>query len=76
MNTEPPLIKVSNFSWKRFFIEGKLSLSLGGVVLVLISVTASVGVFGFAGVPATLIIFEILPFLVSKAQQKIKLALS
>ena len=35
-----------------------------GVILVLISVTASVGMFGFSGVPATLIIFEILPFLV------------
>lgn len=51
-------------SWKRFFIEGKLTLSLGGVLLVLISVTSSVGIFGFVGVPATLIIFEILPFLV------------
>ena len=51
-------------SWKKFFIEGKLSLSLTGVILVLISVAASVGLFGFSGVPATLIIFEILPFLV------------
>ena len=51
-------------SWKRFFIEGKLSLSLTGVILVLISVCASIGLFGFANVPATLIIFEILPFLV------------
>ena len=34
-------------SWKKFFIEGKLSLSLTGVVLVLISVGASIGMFGF-----------------------------
>jgi Niemann-Pick C1 protein len=53
------------FSYKRFLIEGKLSLSLAGVLLVLISVAASIGMFGFFGVPATLIIFEILPFLVS-----------
>ena len=51
-------------SWKKFFIEGKLSLSLTGVVLVLFSVGASIGMFGFFQVPATLIIFEILPFLV------------
>ena len=52
-------------SWKRFFIEGKLSLSLGGVILVLLSIVCSVGLYGYIGVPATLIIFEILPFLVS-----------
>ena len=51
-------------SWKKFFIEGKLSLSLTGVILVLVSVGASIGMFGFFQVPATLIIFEILPFLV------------
>jgi hypothetical protein len=33
-------------------------------VIVLLSVAASIGTFGFAGVPATLIIFEIIPFLV------------
>ena len=52
-------------SWKRFFVEGKLSLSLGGVILVLLSIVCSVGIYGYCGVPATLIIFEILPFLVN-----------
>jgi len=33
-------------------------------MIVLLSVAASIGIFGFAGVPATLIIFEIIPFLV------------
>ena len=33
-------------------------------MIVLLSVAASIGVFGFVGVPATLIIFEIIPFLV------------
>ena len=33
-------------------------------MIVLLSVAASIGVFGFANVPATLIIFEIIPFLV------------
>jgi Niemann-Pick C1 protein len=41
-----------------------VTLGLGGVMIVLLSVAASIGIFGFAGVPATLIIFEIIPFLV------------
>ena len=45
-------------------IESKITLGLFGVMIVLVSVAASVGVFGMIGVPATLIIFEIIPFLV------------
>ena len=41
-----------------------VTLGLGGVLIVLLSVGASVGIFGFVGVKATLIIFEIIPFLV------------
>jgi len=48
----------------RFMIESKITLGLGGVMIVLLSVAASIGTFGFIGVPATLIIFEIIPFLV------------
>ena len=44
------------------FIQGPLGL--GGVFIVLLSVGASIGIFGFVGVSATLIIFEIIPFLV------------
>jgi len=47
-----------------FMIESKITLGLGGVMIVLMSVAASIGTFGFIGVPATLIIFEIIPFLV------------
>ena len=39
-------------------------LSLFGVALVLLSVVAAVGFFGFVGTPSTLITFQILPFLV------------
>ncbi|ODM87820.1 Niemann-Pick C1 protein [Orchesella cincta] len=42
----------------------RLLLSLAGVFLVLLSVTASIGLFSFAGVPATLIVMEVVPFLV------------
>ena len=42
----------------------QITLGLGGVMIVLLSVAASIGIFGFIGVSATLIIFEIIPFLV------------
>ena len=51
-------------SWKRFFVEKKIALSIFGVSLVLLSVASAVGFFGYVGVPSTLITFQILPFLV------------
>lgn len=48
----------------RLMIDSKVTLGLGGVVIVLASVVSSVGVFGFIGTPATLIIIEVIPFLV------------
>lgn len=48
----------------RAFIDSKITLGIGGVIIVLASVVASGGLFGFIGVPATLIIFEVIPFLV------------
>jgi len=56
--------QTSKCTVSRFMIESKITLGLGGVMIVLLSVAASIGTFGFAGVPATLIIFEIIPFLV------------
>lgn len=49
---------------KRALIDSKITLGMGGVIIVLASVAASVGFFGFVGLPATLIIFEVTPFLV------------
>lgn len=49
---------------KDFLVDSKITLGLGGVVIVLASVVASVGIFGLLGVPATLIIIEVIPFLV------------
>ena len=49
---------------RRAFIDSKITLGVGGVIIVLASVVASGGLFGFIGVPATLIIFEVIPFLV------------
>lgn len=44
--------------------DSKITLGLGGVLIVLASVICSVGLFGFIGIPATLIIIEVIPFLV------------
>ncbi|CAH1984188.1 unnamed protein product [Acanthoscelides obtectus] len=48
----------------RLLIDSKVTLGLGGVLIVLTSVISSVGLFGFVGIPATLIIIEVIPFLV------------
>ncbi|CAG9564492.1 unnamed protein product [Danaus chrysippus] len=48
----------------RLLIDSKVTLGLGGVLIVLASVVCSVGLFGFCGVAATLIIVEVIPFLV------------
>ncbi|XP_060521524.1 NPC intracellular cholesterol transporter 1 isoform X2 [Cylas formicarius] len=51
-------------SCSRLLIDSKITLGLGGVTIVLASVVSSVGLFGFVGMPATLIIIEVIPFLV------------
>ncbi|XP_059468313.1 NPC intracellular cholesterol transporter 1 isoform X2 [Neocloeon triangulifer] len=48
----------------RLLVDSKVTLGLGGVIIVLASVACSVGIFGYIGVPATLIIIEVIPFLV------------
>ncbi|CDS43324.1 Niemann Pick C1 protein [Echinococcus multilocularis] len=45
-------------------IDLKISLSIGGVSIVLASVFSSIGLWSYLGVPATLIIIEVIPFLV------------
>ncbi|KAK0092687.1 hypothetical protein PV326_000847, partial [Microctonus aethiopoides] len=51
-------------SFKRLLIDSKITLGLGGVLIVLASVVCSVGLFAIIGLPATLIIIEVIPFLV------------
>jgi Niemann-Pick C1 protein len=46
------------------FVDSKFSLGLFGIAIVLLSVSTSVGVFSFFGVRVTLIIAEVIPFLV------------
>lgn len=48
----------------RLLVDSKITLGLGGVLIVLVSVSSSVGIYGYIGIPATLIIIEVIPFLV------------
>ncbi|XP_077990039.1 NPC intracellular cholesterol transporter 1-like [Glandiceps talaboti] len=48
----------------RLLIDSKITLGLCGVLIVLCSVGASLGIFAYAGVPTTLIVIEVMPFLV------------
>ena len=43
-------------------MDSKITLGLGGIVIVLASVASSIGFFGFVGVSATLIIMEVFLF--------------
>lgn len=50
----------------RFSVDVKIILGIGGTILVLLSIVAAIGIFGYIGVSTTLIVFQILPFLVRK----------
>jgi Niemann-Pick C1 protein len=49
---------------RHLFVDMKVSLGIAGVALVTLSVWASVGIFSYMRIPTTLIIFEVIPFLV------------
>lgn len=47
-----------------FQVDSKVSLGVAGILIVLSSVACSLGIFSYAGVPLTLIVIEVIPFLV------------
>lgn len=49
---------------RRLFVDSKFTLGLFGIIIVLASVSSAIGLLSFAGVSTTLIIAEVLPFLV------------
>uniref|UniRef100_A0ABD2XPG3 SSD domain-containing protein n=1 Tax=Trichogramma kaykai TaxID=54128 RepID=A0ABD2XPG3_9HYME len=51
------------FSW-HCFVSCKVFLSIGGILIVLFSVLCSIGIFGYIGVPTSLLTIEVIPFLV------------
>ncbi|XP_047446163.1 NPC intracellular cholesterol transporter 1 [Mugil cephalus] len=51
-------------SFRRLLLDSKISLGIAGILIVLGSVSSSLGIFSYAGVPLTLIVIEVIPFLV------------
>lgn len=51
-------------STSRIFIDSKITVGFMGVLIVMASIVCSLGMFSYAGVKMTLIIIEVLPFLV------------
>ncbi|KAG8224722.1 hypothetical protein J437_LFUL004892, partial [Ladona fulva] len=47
-----------------YIVDSKVTLGLGGILIVIISVVSSLGFFGYVGVPTTLLTVEVIPFLV------------
>jgi Niemann-Pick C1 protein len=47
-----------------FIVNSRFSLSVSGIAIVLSSISCSVGIFSYMGFKATLIIAEVIPFLV------------
>ena len=47
------------FSSLTFQISTKVTLGLGGVLIVLVSVGAAVGFYGYVGIPCTMLIIEV-----------------
>jgi Niemann-Pick C1 protein len=54
--------RIRNF--RSVLVDMKVSLGIAGVALVALSVWASVGILSYMRIPTTLIIFEVIPFLV------------
>ncbi|XP_007954611.1 NPC1-like intracellular cholesterol transporter 1 [Orycteropus afer afer] len=48
----------------RVLVDSKATLGLGGVTIVLGAVMAAMGFFAYVGVPSSLVIFQVVPFLV------------
>ncbi|KAF5916836.1 hypothetical protein HPG69_012195 [Diceros bicornis minor] len=51
-------------SWHRVQVDSKAPLGLGGMAVVLGAVTAAMGFFSYLGVPSSLVILQVMPFLV------------
>ncbi|XP_015745684.1 NPC1-like intracellular cholesterol transporter 1 [Python bivittatus] len=51
-------------SCRRILVDAKVTIALGGVLVVLGAVLSSLGFFSFVGLPSSLIILEVVPFLV------------
>ncbi|KAM5302751.1 NPC1-like intracellular cholesterol transporter 1 isoform 2-T2 [Glossophaga mutica] len=50
-------------SWRRMLVDAKVTLGLGGVAVALGAVLASMGLFSYAGVPTSVVVLQVVPFL-------------
>ncbi|XP_058815387.1 NPC intracellular cholesterol transporter 1 homolog 1b [Topomyia yanbarensis] len=50
--------------FRTFFNESKITLAIGGIVVVLVSVACSLGFFGYLRLATTMLTIEVIPFLV------------
>ncbi|EGW08630.1 NPC1-like intracellular cholesterol transporter 1 [Cricetulus griseus] len=50
--------------WSRVVVDSKATLGLGGVAVVLGAVVAAMGFYSYLGVPSSLVIIQVVPFLV------------
>ncbi|KAM7391594.1 hypothetical protein PAMP_022274 [Pampus punctatissimus] len=51
-------------SWKRILVDSKFLVGLGGILVVASSVLASMGFYSWVGIPSSLVILQVVPFLV------------
>uniref|UniRef100_A0A667WAH4 NPC1 like intracellular cholesterol transporter 1 n=1 Tax=Myripristis murdjan TaxID=586833 RepID=A0A667WAH4_9TELE len=51
-------------SWKRILVDSKFLVGLGGILVVGWSVLASMGFYAWIGIPSSLVILQVVPFLV------------
>jgi Niemann-Pick C1 protein len=58
-NSHRTIFRVMFDVFESLMIDMKFTLGLAGVLIVLLSVTSSIGLFSYIGVRATLIIFEV-----------------
>lgn len=56
--------RLSSLNPRRFVIDSKFSLGICGILIVIFSVSSAVGIFSMTGKKITLIIAEVIPFLV------------
>ncbi|XP_068617084.1 NPC1-like intracellular cholesterol transporter 1 [Brachionichthys hirsutus] len=51
-------------SWRRVLVDSKFLVGLGGILVVACSVLASMGFYSWVGIPSSLVILQVVPFLV------------
>ncbi|CAH1126728.1 unnamed protein product [Ceutorhynchus assimilis] len=56
--------KMVSLSIKEFMLETKILLAIGGIAIVIMSLTSAIGVCSYLGITTTMLTLEVIPFLV------------